>query len=923
MIVSLAAFAVVGLGLVAFGGGLARRSFLVAVVPLAATAGWVAGQLPAVNDGDPVAEQVRWVSALGLTADLRLDGLAATMTLIICGVGVAVLVYAASYFSTDARDLGRLAGLLVLFAGSMVGLVQADNLLLLYTCWELTSVASFLLIGNRHTESRARAAALHALLVTGGGGLAMLGGFAVLAHEAGTYRLSEILADPPDAGAAISVAIVLILVGAFTKSAQYPFHAWLPGAMAAPTPVSAYLHSATMVTAGVFLVARLAPAFATTDIWRPIVLTVGCCTLVFGGLRALRQHDLKLLLAFGTVSQLGLLMVLFGVGTPAAATAGWTLLVAHAAFKAALFMVVGIIDHQTGTRDLRRLPPLRAGWRPVELVTVAAAATMAGVPLGAGFIAKELAYDALGDASFTGGKLVLAVVVAGSMLTAAYAIRFYWGAFVAPRRRVIDASDASDAPSPAARFVAPAAVLAVVGIVLGVAPGLEDRLAAASAGGYRTAPAAIHLELWHGFGPALALSALTLAGGALLAVGDRWVQPLLARGSVIPSGAEVYLALLRGLGRVAARVTGVVQNGSLPVYAGVILLTAALAPTTALLLGGDWPGWPAGGSLSEASIATVLVVAALGAAIVHRRFSAAIFLGIAGYAMAGLFILAGAPDLALTQVTVETLTTVVFVLVLRRLPERFERHASLPGRAIRLAIAATAGVTVFVFALVAAGYRVTPPVSQEMVARSVPDGHGRNVVNVILVDFRGFDTLGEITVLAVASIGAVALARVGRRVTEERGLAVSTVPSPEVRRLPFVDVSVRVVFPVVLLASLWLLFAGHNQPGGGFVGGLLAGSAITLRYIAGGIDEVRGRSRFRPWTVLGAGLLLAVVTAVVPLMTGGSVLEVGYRSLDLPLLGVVNLSSALAFDAGIYLAVVGMVLMVFEAFGDEPAEAHA
>ena len=920
MIASLAAFAVIGVGLVAFGARLGRRAFYVGTVPAVLATVWVAAQLGEVTGGGAVTERYRWVGGLRLSIDLRLDGLAATMSLIIAAVGVAVLVYAAQYFAPDAADLGRLAGLLVLFGGAMLGLVQSDHVLVLYTCWELTSVTSFLLIGNRHIEARARAAALHALLVTTAGGLALLGGVVLLAQEAGTYRLSEILANPPRDSTAMNAAMVLLLVGAFTKSAQYPFHAWLPGAMAAPTPVSAYLHSATMVKAGVFLVARLAPMFAGVGLWRPLVLTAGCCTLVFGGLRALRQHDLKLLLAFGTVSQLGLLTVLFGAGTPATTAAGWMLLVAHAAFKATLFMVVGIIDNHTGTRDVRTLPSLGPAWRGLEIVTVLAAASMAGVPLGAGFVAKELAYDGLGEATFSGSGLVLAVVVVGSMLTAAYAARFYWGAFSGPRRRLHDmGSPEAAGPSPA--FVAPAAVLALAGVVLGVVPGVGERLATASIAGYGAGTAAVHLGLWHGFGIPLALSALTLAGGAAVFLADRWVQPRLAWGSVLPSGAEVYLAVLRAVGAVSARVTGFVQNGSLPVYAGVILATAAALPAGALLVGGEWGDRPPFGTLREAPVAMTLLVAALGAAIVRRRFSAALFLSVAGYAMAGLFVLSGAPDLALTQAVVETLSTVVFVLVMRRLPVRFERQSSLRRRVVRLGIASAVGMTVFVFALVAAGHRLPAPVSEEMVARAVPDGNGRNVVNVILVDFRGFDTLGEITVLAVASIGAVALARVGRRARESRGER--TPPSTAVRRLAFVDVSVRVIFHAVLMTSLWLLFAGHNQPGGGFVGGLLAGSAITLRYVAGGIDEVRGRSRFRPWTVLGAGLLLAAGTAIVPLLAGGDVLDIGIASLDLPLIGAVKVSSALAFDTGVYLAVVGMVLMAFEAFGDDPAEAVA
>jgi multicomponent Na+:H+ antiporter subunit A len=916
VIVSLLSFAVVGVALVAFGERLGHRAFLVGAVVPAATFVWVCTQLGQVTDGTPPTEQVSWVPDLGLAVDLRLDGLAATMSLIVCGVGVLILLYSARYFAADARDLGRLAGLLVLFAGSMLLLVQADQVIVLYTGWELTTVTSFLLIGNRHSEPRARAAALHALLVTSAGGLALFGGLVLLGRESGSFLLGDIVDQPSAGGAVMTTAMVLLLVGAFTKSAQYPFHAWLPGAMAAPTPVSAYLHSATMVTAGVFLVARFAPMFATTDLWRPLVLATGCATLIFGGLRALRQHDLKLLLAFGTVSQLGLLIVLFGAGTPSTAAAGWTLLVAHAVFKAALFMVVGIIDHQTGTRDIRRLPGLRAGWLGLEAVTVLAAASMAGVPLDVGFVAKELAYDSLGDASFGGHTVVLAATVAGSMLTVAYTVRFYWGAFVAPRRRTPAAAGASP-PPPSLAFVLPAAALAVVGVVLGIVPSVMDPLATASIAAFGPDAAPVHLSLWHGPGP-LVLSLITVAGGLLLVLGNRPAQRLLAAGGRLPSGAEIYRATLRGVGVVSTRVTAFVQNGSLPIYAGVILATAALVPAAALLAAGDWPGWPEfGGGLDEALVAIILLVAALGAAIVRDRFAAALFLGVCGYAMAGLFVLAGAPDLALTQAAVETLTTVVFVLVLRRLPERFERQSSPRRRLIRVATAAAVGTTVFVFALIAAGYRLQPPVSDEMVARAVPDGHGRNVVNVILVDFRGFDTLGEITVLAVASIGAVALARVGRRDPDAR--PVRRLPRAPAPRLPFVDVSVRIVFPVVMITSLWLLFAGHNQPGGGFVGGLLAGAALALRYIAGGIDDVRDHARFRPWTVLGVGLLIAAVVATIPLFLGDSVLEVGYVSLDLPVLGEVALSSALVFDTGVYLAVVGMVLMVFEAFGDEPA----
>ena len=645
----LVAFGVVGLLLIATGSRFGRKVFWVGALAPAATIAWVVFRLSDVIGGQIPTQRVAWVPGLDLFIDLRLDGFATTMTLIIAVVGVLVFAYAASYFPSETPDLGRLAGLLVLFAGAMVGLVLADQLLILYAFWEITSITSYLLIGNTFTDAKARAAALHALLVTVTGGLAMLGGFVILGQAAGTYRLSALVAGPAPTGTAVTVALVLVLIGAFTKSAQYPFHAWLPGAMVAPTPVSAYLHSATMVTAGVYLVARLTPAFGSSSPWQPLVLTVGTFTLLAGGLRAIRQHDLKLLLAYGTVSQLGLMMVLFGAGTAAAATAGWVLLIAHAGFKAALFMVVGILDRETGTRDIDELPSLGRGWWWVEGVALISVISMAGVPLGIGFVAKESAYDALLHAPFSASGFVLGAVVIGSMFTVAYSARFYLGAFVGPRRRARAGGEARSGavPRPAWRFVAPAALLAAVGIVLGVAPGLEDELASAAIPGYPSL--SVHLTLWHGWSVPLALSAITLGGGALLVAADRRTQQVLALGRTIPSAQRFHLEMLSGLVRSSRRVTGAVQSGSLPVYAGIILATAAILPITVLATSWSWTGWPTGiGPVADVPIATLLIVAAIGAATIRRRFSAAMLLGAAGYAMAGLFVAYGAPDLALT-----------------------------------------------------------------------------------------------------------------------------------------------------------------------------------------------------------------------------------------------------------------------------------
>ncbi len=767
LIALLSLHAVAGFGALVGARRLGRHAMLLgAVAPLAVVA-WAVAEGSGIIDGDAVTSSTSWVSGLGLTIDLRADAFSLLMVVLVSGIGALVLAYGHRYFSHSNRA-GRVAGLLTLFAGAMLGVVLADNLLLLYVCWELTSITSYLLIGIDDAEAESRAAALHALLVTAAGGLAMLGGFVLIGQAAGTFRLSEILADPPG-GAATSVALVLVLAGAFTKSAQYPFQGWLPGAMVAPTPISAYLHSAAMVKAGVYLVARFAPAFAAVGIWRPLVLGVGLVTMVAGGLRALRPWDLKQILAYGTISQLGFLIVLFGIGLPEATAAGAALILAHGLFKAALFMVVGIVDHEAHTRDLRRLPVFREGWTPTKVVAVVSAASMAAVAPLAGFIAKEKAYDALLHGT-TNDRLVLAGIVAGSVLTVAYSLRIV-AALLRPDWVARPTEPRPSSPhAPAAAFLAPAAALAVATVLLGLAPVLWSDLVDAGARAL-DADAKAELKLWHGVNTALVLSLLTLAaGGAVFAArwGLREVQDRLA----LPwTARQAFDGLVAGLLRVARRITGVVQSGSLPIYAAVVLTTAAVAPLTALLLGDWWGGWPdLVDEGAQVPIAAVLIGGAVAATLVTRRFAAALLLGIVGYGMAALFVAHGAPDLALTQFAVETLSVVVFLLVLRRLPDRFERRTPALGPPLRIGVSVLVGALVLVMALATHGARTEPPISTEMSERALPDGDGRNIVNVILVDIRGLDTLGEITVLAVAGIGITALARAGRT------------PAPLVRR---------------------------------------------------------------------------------------------------------------------------------------------
>ena len=712
----------------------------------------------------------RWLPTLGVEFALRIDGLAALFCLLVLGVGALIMAYCPRYLG-EHEAAGPVYALLTVFAGAMLGLVLAADLVLLYVFWELTTVTSFFLI--KTAGAKAGPPASRALLVTAGGGLALLVAVVLTGLAAGTTDLATILASPelvldsPFAGAIGA----LLVVAAFTKSAQLPFQFWLPGAMVAMTPVSAYLHAATMVKAGVYLIARLAPAFAgAVGYWRPVVITAGLATMVVGGYRALRQHDLKLLLAFGTVSQLGLMVVLVGAGHPDLTFAGAVLILAHSLFKAALFLIVGIVDHQAHTRDLRVLTGLRRRMPATFAVAAVAAASMAGIPPLLGFVSKEAVYEALLHAgSRPGDVLTLAGVVAGSILTFAYGARFLWGGFATKTAPSLSDPVGPAVPPPSGPFLAPAAVLAALTVVAGLAPMLATGLVEAAASSLDPSATPPHLTLWHGFTPALALSVVTVALGAAMFSARSRVERLQERLRVPVSALGAYQGSVSGLTRVAARTTGIVQNGSLPTYIGVILLTVLLLPGITLVRAGGLPSdLVLAESPLQAAVGALVIVAAVAAARARRRFTAVLFLGGVGYGVAVLFLIQGAPDLALTQFLIETLALVIFVLVLRHLPDRFEPAPWRLREGARWVIAGGMGAFVAVFVLVAAAARTQPPVSDEYLARALPEGGGRNVVNVILTDFRGLDTMGEITVLLVAGVGIASLVMAGWRRGEQR-----------------------------------------------------------------------------------------------------------------------------------------------------------
>ncbi|NED95051.1 Na+/H+ antiporter subunit A [Phytoactinopolyspora alkaliphila] len=942
MLALIAAHIVAAVAAPALVRALDRRAFAVlAVIPAGAFV-WALSQTNSVTGerGGAVEEHRTWIDSVGLDLSFRLSALSWLMTLVVTGVGALVLVFCAYYFRPGANGTKRFAGVLTAFAGAMLGLVLADDLILLYVFWELTTVLSYLLIGHNPERRANRRAAMQALIVTTAGGLAMLVGVVMLGQISGTYRISAILAAPPS-GTAVTVAVMLLLAGAVSKSALVPFHFWLPGAMAAPTPVSAYLHAAAMVKAGVYLVALLAPAFADVTPWRPTLMSLGVATMILGGLRALRQNDLKLLLAYGTVSQLGFLMVLTGAGTQVAALAGLAMLLAHALFKAALFLLVGVIDRCTGTRDIRRLNGVWSRMPVAFAAAVLAAGSMAGLPPLAAFVAKETAYEAFvnGEAGMPAAAswATLAGLVIGSALTVAYSARFLWGGFARKDGMHAAGEPAGECKTPAVGFVAPSVLLALAGLAVGFAGAVETRLLRPYIELFPSHGHSSSLSLWHGFNLALGLSVLSLIIGLMLfhrRVAVERVQHRLAPRLDAEAG---YRAMMRNLDRLAVSITGATQRGSLPVYIAVILIVVITVPGTALLaVNYSWSALHWWDTPAQAVVSAVIVIAAIGAARSRRRLKAVILTGVVGYGAALLFVLHGAPDLALTQILVETITLVIFVLVLRKLPTYFSDRPLTASRWWRMAVGVLVGLVMATLTFAAASSRTEAPVSEGYPGPAVSYGGGENVVNVALVDIRVWDTMGEISVLVVAATGVASLiflitGRSGRwrtsldtsqvprfRTTDQptrtRWLATSQVMAPD-RRSLVVEVVTRLLFHTILIFSIYLLFTGHNNPGGGFAGGLVAGLALTVRYVAGGRRELNAAAPVDAGLVLGIGLFIATGSGLIPLMFGGEVLQSVLIDLDLPLIGHVHFVTSLFFDVGVYLVVIGLVLDMLRSLG--------
>ncbi len=899
---------------------LGRNAFyLLALVPLGSL-GWVIAHW-----GSTVRTQLTWAPQISMDIDLRFDSLAAVMSTLVLGIGALILAYCGRYFDRDEARLGVFAAELTGFAGAMFGLVVSDNMLLLYVFWEITTVLSFLLVGHYAERAVSRRAAIQALLVTGAGGLAMLVGIVVLGNRYGTYLLSDILATAPPGGIAVSVGLGLVLLGAISKSAIVPLHFWLPGAMAAPTPVSAYLHAAAMVKAGVYLVARLAPAFAETPPWHVLLLPLGIITMLLAGWRAIQVFDLKLVLAFGTVSQLGLLITMMAIGTPDAALAGLTLLVAHALFKACLFMVVGIIDHGAGTRDLRQLSGLgrRAPW--LCATAVVAALSMAGIAPLLGFVGKESALSSVwsADVLSTPVKLFeLAGIAIGSAFTVAYSIRFVWGAF----GRAADPEHPTTWHAPGPLLLAPPAILAAAGVAGGLSTTTVDSwlspYAASLPGDLDT-----HLALWHDVTWPLLLTILIIAAGiALFLSRGRIGEPVHPR---LGNADRNYDAALRAMDKLSLRITGTVQSGSLPASQAAILGTLIVLPTVLLALGTrtgvELRLWD---SPLQAAIGAIMIAMALAATVLRNRLASVLVVGVTGYGCGVIFALHGAPDLALTQFLVETLTLVIFVLVLRAFPAEIAEDQATAFKVRRALLAVGVGITVAVLAAFATAARRATPIWEAIPDAAYRIGGGKNAVNVLLVDIRAWDTLGEISVLVVAATGVASLVFRSRRFGSAPRAADSPNYDPDAlswlpaarlvdrrERSMVLQITTRLIFPTIMVLSVYFFFSGHNAPGGGFAGGLIAGLALTLRYLAGGRYELGEALPVEAGHLLGAGLTLAAGTATASLLLGAPPLSSAIIEVTLPVLGHIKLVTAMFFDLGVYLVVVGLVLDVLRSLG--------
>lgn len=889
--------------------------------------------------GEVVRMQFEWLPTLGLIFTLRSDGFAWMFAVLVTGIGFLVVLYA-RYYMSPQDPVPRFFSFFLAFMGSMLGVVLSGNMIQLVFFWELTSIFSFLLIGYWHHNDAARDGARMALIVTSTGGLCLFAGVLLLGNIVGSYELDDVLAagDQIRSHHLYVPTLLLILAGALTKSAQFPFHVWLPHAMAAPTPVSAYLHSAAMVKLGVFLMARLWPVMSGTDQWIWIVGTAGLVTFVLGAYTAIFQNDLKGLLAYSTISHLGLITLLLGLNSPLAAVAAIFHTVNHATFKASLFMAAGVIDHETGTRDIRRLNGLYRLMPITATAAMVAAAAMAGVPLLNGFLSKEMFFaESLyveGPVPAIDRALPYMATIAG-MFSVAYSVRFIHGVFFGPP---VTFQRTPQEPPRWMRF--PIELLVIACVVVGIFPAITigPFLDVAVRAVLGAATPQYSLAVWHGFTLPLLMSFFALAGGGALYV---LLKKYLARREdgtpfIRIDGERIFDRTLSALWRRSRLLEALLSTRRLQSQLRWLVIIAILAPLWPLYERGLVPG-NIGTAEIDYTLAIVWIVGAacaIGAAwqAKFHRLAALILAGGAGIATCITFVWFSSPDLALTQLLVEIVTTVLLLLGLRWLPKRIPfvptaaaARAALPRRTrdLMLALAAGSGLGTLAYAVMTRPLPET--ISHYFVTHAYPRGGGTNVVNVILVDFRGFDTLVEITVLGVVGVAVYALLRRFRPARESIGTTPQQYRQSAARLaddLLAPAVLMRLMFPVISILAIYLVMRGHNLPGGGFVAGLTLAVALILQYMAGGTQWVEQRLNIQPMRLMGVGLLLAFATGAGSWAFGYPFLTSHIALIDLPLIGELHLPTAVAFDLGVFSLVVGATTLILIALAHQSTRSH-
>lgn len=909
-------------------------------------------KIPDIQAGNITMSTVSWIPSMGINISLVLDGLSLLFTLLITGVGALVVLYSIYYLSKRTEAIGHFYIYLMMFMGAMLGVVLSDNLMVLYGFWELTSISSFLLIAFWHRRERSRYGALKSMLITVFGGLAMFAGFNLLYVMTGTFSIREIIGqiDLVTGHGLFIPAMLLILLGAFTKSAQFPFHIWLPDAMEAPTPVSAYLHSATMVKAGLYLVARLSPVFSGESEWFWIVSLTGLITLIYGSFKAIKQTDLKAMLAYSTISQLGLIMCLLGLGSAAAffpgteaslfyskATAAAVFhLINHAIFKGSLFMVVGIVDHEANTRDLRKLGGLMSLMPVTFSVAVIGAFSMAGLPPFNGFLSKEMFFTSvlnIRELSLldTQSFMVIFAVVAwiASVFTFVYSMILVFKTFTGKLQ--LDKLDKAPHEAPLGLLISPV-ILASLAVTFGLFPSLVTYSLIEPAmvsihngllGPGETFDVVIHM--WHGWTPEIFMTLGVIAAGILLyrvygrlgLVDREWENRI--------SLNRAYDGSLRLLEGGSRRLTNLYMTGSNRHYL-MYIFTFFIIALGSTMLGADGitlgMNQYAPVSFYEAVVIIVMILAAFAVPFASSRVVAILFTGAVGYMVTLLFVIFRAPDIALTQMIVETVSVTLFLLCFQHLPKLKKSVEAVRFKMSNLIISLAVGVTMTLIALAALGSSPFAPISEFFLKESYNLAGGKNVVNVILVDFRGFDTLFEIMVLGVASLGIYGLIHLRMETGALESRPVESTPGLTGTRIKSNDVILqtisKVVVVIIITFSMYLFFAGHNNPGGGFIGALMTAAALILLAIAFGMDLIRKVLPVNYRMMTAIGLLIAILTAAGSFAFGAPFLTQAFNHFDLPIMGDTELATAVLFDLGVYLSVVGVTMnIIFTIGGDK------